>query len=135
MQLVRSLHRHASHGTDLMCVLKTVSIVSQGFYFSGDGCRRDEDGYYWITYTPCDFFRIPKHNPHVLDCLLFALIGHSRALKRPESGGTPAPAAEICCRLKAAACSGIPLEEPETAPSEMLKITRLSCTAAGVWTT
>jgi acyl-CoA synthetase (AMP-forming)/AMP-acid ligase II len=21
----------------------------QGFYFSGDGCRRDEDGYYWIT--------------------------------------------------------------------------------------
>ena len=21
----------------------------QGFYFSGDGARRDEDGYYWIT--------------------------------------------------------------------------------------
>ncbi len=21
----------------------------QGFYFTGDGCRRDEDGYYWIT--------------------------------------------------------------------------------------
>ncbi len=21
----------------------------QGYYFSGDGCRRDEDGYYWIT--------------------------------------------------------------------------------------
>ena len=20
-----------------------------GRYFSGDGCRRDEDGYYWIT--------------------------------------------------------------------------------------
>lgn len=21
----------------------------QGYYFTGDGCRRDEDGYYWIT--------------------------------------------------------------------------------------
>jgi acetyl-CoA synthetase len=21
----------------------------KGFYFSGDGCRRDEDGYYWLT--------------------------------------------------------------------------------------
>ena len=20
-----------------------------GYYFTGDGCRRDEDGYYWIT--------------------------------------------------------------------------------------
>ena len=23
--------------------------VCTGFYFTGDGCRRDEDGYYWIT--------------------------------------------------------------------------------------
>ena len=23
--------------------------AAQGYYFSGDGCRRDEDGYYWIT--------------------------------------------------------------------------------------
>lgn len=21
----------------------------QGYYFTGDGCRRDEDGYFWIT--------------------------------------------------------------------------------------
>ena len=21
----------------------------KGYYFTGDGCRRDEDGYYWIT--------------------------------------------------------------------------------------
>lgn len=21
----------------------------QGYYFTGDGCRRDEDGYYWLT--------------------------------------------------------------------------------------
>ena len=20
-----------------------------GYYFTGDGCRRDDDGYYWIT--------------------------------------------------------------------------------------
>ncbi len=24
----------------------------QGLYFSGDGARRDEDGYYWITGAP-----------------------------------------------------------------------------------
>ena len=23
--------------------------VYPGYYFTGDGCRRDEDGYYWIT--------------------------------------------------------------------------------------
>ena len=23
----------------------------EGFYFTGDGARRDEDGYYWITGT------------------------------------------------------------------------------------
>jgi acetyl-CoA synthetase len=22
-----------------------------GYYFTGDGCRRDADGYYWITGT------------------------------------------------------------------------------------
>ena len=25
------------------------SIILLGYYFTGDGCRRDSDGYYWIT--------------------------------------------------------------------------------------
>lgn len=26
--------------------------VYKGFYFTGDGCRRDADGYYWLTGDP-----------------------------------------------------------------------------------
>jgi acetyl-CoA synthetase len=28
-----------------------------GYYFTGDGCRRDEDGYYWITGRVDDMVR------------------------------------------------------------------------------
>lgn len=28
---------------------ETYFKVYPGYYFTGDGCRRDEDGYYWIT--------------------------------------------------------------------------------------
>ena len=29
--------------------VQTYFSTYQGMYFTGDGCRRDEDGYYWIT--------------------------------------------------------------------------------------
>src|SRR5690606_25071772 len=29
--------------------IETYFATYPGLYFSGDGCRRDEDGYYWIT--------------------------------------------------------------------------------------
>lgn len=32
-----------------------------GYYFSGDGCRRDEDGYYWITGRVDDVLNISGH--------------------------------------------------------------------------
>ncbi len=32
-----------------------------GYYFSGDGCRRDEDGYYWITGRMDDVINISGH--------------------------------------------------------------------------
>ena len=32
-----------------------------GFYFSGDGCRRDEDGYYWITGRIDDVINVSGH--------------------------------------------------------------------------
>ncbi len=32
-----------------------------GFYFSGDGCRRDEDGYYWITGRVDDVINVSGH--------------------------------------------------------------------------
>src|ERR1700753_2221754 len=32
-----------------------------GKYFSGDGCRRDEDGYYWITGRVDDVIKVSGH--------------------------------------------------------------------------
>ena len=29
--------------------IDTYFVQYDGYYFTGDGCRRDEDGYYWIT--------------------------------------------------------------------------------------
>lgn len=26
-----------------------VYVCVQGYYFTGDGCKRDKDGYFWIT--------------------------------------------------------------------------------------
>lgn len=28
---------------------KTYFETYKGYYFTGDGCRRDKDGYYWLT--------------------------------------------------------------------------------------
>jgi acetyl-CoA synthetase len=33
----------------------------KGFYFSGDGCRRDEDGYYWLTGRVDDVINVSGH--------------------------------------------------------------------------
>ncbi len=33
----------------------------KGFYFTGDGCRRDEDGYYWITGRIDDVLNVSGH--------------------------------------------------------------------------
>ena len=30
---------------------KTYFEHYKGYYFTGDGCRRDKDGYYWLTGT------------------------------------------------------------------------------------
>jgi acetyl-CoA synthetase len=32
-----------------------------GYYFPGDGCRRDEDGYYWITGRVDDVLNVSGH--------------------------------------------------------------------------
>ena len=39
-------------------------IFSQfnGKYFTGDGCRRDKDGYYWITGRVDDVIIVSGHN-------------------------------------------------------------------------
>jgi acetyl-CoA synthetase len=39
----------------------TYFTTYRGFYFSGDGCRRDEDGYYWITGRIDDVINVSGH--------------------------------------------------------------------------
>jgi acetyl-CoA synthetase len=39
----------------------TYFTAHPGYYFTGDGCRRDEDGYYWITGRVDDVLNVSGH--------------------------------------------------------------------------
>ncbi|MEL7346115.1 MAG: acetate--CoA ligase [Pseudomonadota bacterium] len=41
--------------------VSTYFEMFKGYYFSGDGCRRDEDGYYWITGRVDDVINVSGH--------------------------------------------------------------------------
>jgi len=41
--------------------MQTYMKVYDGFYFTGDGCRRDEDGFYWITGRVDDVLNCSGH--------------------------------------------------------------------------
>jgi acetyl-CoA synthetase len=41
--------------------VQTYFITYPGRYFTGDGCRRDEDGYYWITGRVDDVINVAGH--------------------------------------------------------------------------
>lgn len=47
-----------------------------GTYFTGDGCRRDEDGYWWITGRVDDVLNVSGHRLGTAE-LESALVGHS----------------------------------------------------------
>jgi acetyl-CoA synthetase len=40
---------------------QTYFTTYPGLYFTGDGCRRDEDGYYWITGRVDDVLNVAGH--------------------------------------------------------------------------
>ncbi len=41
--------------------VQTYFSTYQGMYFTGDGCRRDDDGYYWITGRVDDVINVSGH--------------------------------------------------------------------------
>jgi acetyl-CoA synthetase len=41
--------------------VQTYFSAYKGMYFTGDGCRRDEDGYYWITGRVDDVLNVSGH--------------------------------------------------------------------------
>jgi len=48
----------------------------EGYYFTGDGCRRDEDGYYWITGRVDDVINVSGHRMGTAE-VESALVAHS----------------------------------------------------------
>ncbi len=47
-----------------------------GYYFAGDGCRRDEDGYYWITGRVDDVINVSGHRMGTAE-VESALVSHA----------------------------------------------------------
>ena len=56
--------------------LDTYFSTYPGKYFTGDGCRRDEDGYYWITGRVDDVLNVSGHRLGTAE-IESALVGHA----------------------------------------------------------
>jgi acetyl-CoA synthetase len=56
-----------------------------GSYFTGDGCRRDEDGYYWITGRVDDVINVSGHRIGTAE-VESALVGDSRVAEAAVVG-------------------------------------------------
>jgi acetyl-CoA synthetase len=54
----------------------------KGYYFTGDGCRRDEDGYYWITGRVDDVINVSGHRMGTAE-VESALVAHEKVPKPP----------------------------------------------------
>ena len=57
--------------------IKTYFSDYKGYYFSGDGCRRDEDGYYWITGRVDDVLNVSGHRMGTAE-IESALVAHNK---------------------------------------------------------
>ena len=55
--------------------VETYFSTFPGRYFTGDGCRRDEDGYYWITGRVDDVINVSGHRMGTAE-VESALVGH-----------------------------------------------------------
>ena len=56
----------------------------KGYYFTGDGCRRDEDGYYWITGRVDDVINVSGHRMGTAE-VESALVAHATSPRPPWS--------------------------------------------------
>jgi acetyl-CoA synthetase len=57
----------------------------KGYYFSGDGCRRDEDGYYWITGRVDDVLNVSGHRIGTAE-IESALVAHPKVAEAAVVG-------------------------------------------------
>ena len=56
-----------------------------GYYFSGDGCKRDEDGYYWITGRVDDVINVSGHRMGTAE-VESALVAHPKVAEAAVVG-------------------------------------------------
>jgi acetyl-CoA synthetase len=57
----------------------------RGYYFSGDGCRRDKDGYYWITGRVDDVINVSGHRMGTAE-VESALVAHPKVAEAAVVG-------------------------------------------------
>ena len=57
----------------------------KGYYFTGDGCRRDEDGYYWITGRVDDVINVSGHRMGTAE-VESALVAHDKVAEAAVVG-------------------------------------------------
>jgi acetyl-CoA synthetase len=64
---------------------KTYFSTYPGLYFTGDGCRRDEDGYYWITGRVDDVINVSGHRIGTAE-VESALVAHPKVAEAAVVG-------------------------------------------------
>lgn len=64
---------------------QTYFTTYPGRYFSGDGCRRDEDGYYWITGRVDDVINVSGHRIGTAE-VESALVSHAKVAEAAVVG-------------------------------------------------
>ena len=65
--------------------ITTYFTTYPGKYFTGDGCRRDEDGYYWITGRVDDVINVSGHRIGTAE-VESALVGHTHVAEAAVVG-------------------------------------------------
>lgn len=64
---------------------KTYFQQYKGYYFTGDGCRRDQDGYYWITGRVDDVINVSGHRMGTAE-VESALVAHENVAEAAVVG-------------------------------------------------
>ncbi len=65
--------------------VQTYFSAYKGMYFTGDGCRRDEDGYYWITGRVDDVINVSGHRLGTAE-VESALVAHAKVAEAAVVG-------------------------------------------------
>ncbi len=65
--------------------VQTYFSTYHGMYFTGDGCRRDEDGYYWITGRVDDVINVSGHRMGTAE-VESALVAHPKVAEAAVVG-------------------------------------------------